>query len=90
MKKLLLIVLLSLLYFNYLLSQEEQSSTNKGTISGSVISKTTQQPLQSITVRVLNTNFGAFTDSKGKFQINNIPNGTYSVQFTGIGFEKYV
>lgn len=89
MKRLLIIILLSLLYLNGLYSQEEQSTT-KGIISGTVISKTTQQPLQSITVRVLNTNFGAFTDSKGKFQINNIPNGTYSVQFTGVGYEKYV
>ena len=63
---------------------------NPGLISGSVISQATQNPLPGITVRVLETNLGAFTDNEGKFTIKNIPPGTYAVQFTGVGFEKYV
>jgi len=91
MKRNLLIIFSIILYFNNLSAQEKTDETSsKGVIYGTVLSKSSQQPLQSITVRVLNTNFGAFTDGKGKFQIKDIPNGVYSVQFSGIGFEKYV
>ncbi|MFH1051606.1 MAG: TonB-dependent receptor [bacterium] len=91
MKKIILLLLIYTLNIHFLLGQEDNNNTEmKGIITGSVVSKSTQQPLQSITVRVLNTNFGTFTNSKGKFQIENVPNGVYSVQFSGVGFEKYV
>ena len=87
-------VILLIYYFFVLnvinLYNQESGAVATGKILGQVINKSTQQPQQSITVRVLNTKFGAFTDSKGRFQINNVPNGVYSVQFTGVGYETYV
>ncbi|MFC2130309.1 carboxypeptidase-like regulatory domain-containing protein [Bacteroidota bacterium] len=91
MRSFFLLIGLFLLFHNKASAQELKNSNDKtGMIAGRVVRKTTQEPLQSITVRVLNTKFGVFTDGNGKFIINNVPSGIYSVQFSAVGYEKYV
>lgn len=42
---------------------------------------------QEITIRLLNTNFKAQTDSLGFYKLENIPNGTYKINVTSTGFK---
>jgi hypothetical protein len=91
-----MIRIVNLFYFflilsvNLIFAQVDNTDAKSGMVTGYVVSKMTQQPLASITVRILNTNLGGFTDVNGKFSIKDIPPGIYAVQFSGIGFEKYV
>lgn len=62
---------------------------NKGVIAGTVIEKSNQLPLESVSVKVENTEFGSVTDSLGRFRIINIPARTYSLTFTKIGYKPY-
>lgn len=52
-----------------------------GTITDDV-----QGPIANASVRVLNTNLGAVTDSDGHFTIENISRGKYAVQVSAIGY----
>jgi outer membrane receptor for ferrienterochelin and colicins len=42
---------------------------------------------QEITIRLLNTNFRAKTDSLGLYKLENIPSGTYKINVTSTGFK---
>lgn len=59
-------------------------------ISGTIISSSTKSPLPGITVRIIGTDLGAISRADGRFEIRNVPPGVYAIQFTGIGYEKYV
>ncbi|MCX6153235.1 MAG: TonB-dependent receptor [Candidatus Kapabacteria bacterium] len=61
-----------------------------GMISGQVLNSMNRSPLSGITVKVLGTELGAYSDIEGKFKIKDIQVGIYAVQFTGLGFEKFV
>lgn len=61
-----------------------------GDLSGKVINKNTQNPIKSVTVRILGTNLGAITKDDGTFKVSKVPVGTYQVQFTSIGFMTFV
>lgn len=86
------IIFLIFIFFllNFFISAQETSSTRTGEIFGRVVSAMTQKPIPGITVSLVNTNLGAFTNSNGEFRIKNIPVGVYSVRFTGVGFQTYV
>jgi len=45
-------------------------------------------PLPGVNVIVINTAFGAATDKDGNYEIKNIPAGTYSIEFSALGYEK--
>jgi hypothetical protein len=90
MKRIIFLILIALYPFSGFSQGTNEQSKEMGMIAGRVISKSTQQTLQSITVRVLDTKFGTFTKPDGKFIIYNVPPGVYAVQFTGVGFEKYI
>ncbi len=62
---------------------------NKGVIAGTVIEKSNQLPLEGVSVKVENSEFGTITDSLGRFRIINIPSLTYSIQFTKVGYKSY-
>jgi outer membrane receptor for ferrienterochelin and colicin len=62
---------------------------NKGVIAGTVIEKSNQLPLESVSVTVENTEFGTITDSLGRFRIINILSRTYSIKFTKVGYKPY-
>ncbi|HUM66299.1 MAG TPA: TonB-dependent receptor [Chitinophagaceae bacterium] len=50
------------------------------------VSDTHDLPVAGATIYLLNTNRGVATDSKGNFNINNIPAGKYTVQISAIGY----
>lgn len=59
-----------------------------GTLRGVVTNTHSQQTIAGVTVKLLSTKLGAITNSKGEYTIKNIPVGTYSVQFSSVGFEQ--
>ena len=38
-----------------------------------------EEPVEGVTVSLIGTDFSAVTDSRGQFEIKNIPEGTYNV-----------
>ncbi len=63
------------------------SAQNKGTITGQVIDKATQLPLEAASVTVENTEWGSITDSLGRFRISGISTKSYILQFSKIGYK---
>ncbi len=77
LRKLNLILVSFLLTMSYGFSQ-----TGLGTIKGSIIDAKTKQPIEGVKIKIsLNgtTKGGAYSDDKGKFQINSISPGSYNV-----------
>lgn len=63
------------------------------TISGIVVDKVSHQPIEFATVQLIHLpdsslGKGAATDKKGRFGIDNVKPGTYSIQFSFIGYDK--
>ncbi len=87
MNKVKLLLLMLILHSSSIYSQ---NSNNYGMITGKVVNEATQNPLPGITVMILGTKLGAYTSEDGKFRIEKVPAGVYSVQFSGIGYKSYV
>lgn len=80
MKRTYSILVLTFFIFNLLFAHE-------GDLIGYVIDKETRAPLVGVNVLVEGTDFGAATDESGKYEIENIPAGTYNLEFQMIGYE---
>lgn len=61
--------------------------SQRGTLSGTVVDKNTNEPLPSVNVVVKGTYYGAATNFEGKFTIPNITPGSYTVEVTLIGYK---
>jgi hypothetical protein len=57
-----------------------------GAYSGTVVSQSTNLPIDGATVTILGTSLTTTTDATGSFAINNIAPGTYQVQFSAANF----
>jgi outer membrane receptor for ferrienterochelin and colicin len=79
--------ILSLLFIT--LSACPVFAQNKGIIAGTVIDKSTQLPLDAVSVKVENTEWGAVTDSLGRFRISNINPKSYNIVFSKVGYKAY-
>jgi len=79
-----------LFVFSSLISFAQTEDVRTGKIIGRVVNKSTQSPVPGVTVIVLETKLGAITDSQGRFEINNVPVGMVAVQFSSVGYERFV
>jgi TonB-linked SusC/RagA family outer membrane protein len=61
-----------------------------GRITGTVTSATSAQPVPDVSVSVTGTRFRALTDAAGRFNINDVPAGTYTIDMRRFGFERTV
>jgi len=59
-----------------------------GHITGKVIDSKTKQPLPGANIQILGTIRGSSTDLSGKFKIENIPQGSYSIRASMIGYRS--
>ena len=59
-----------------------------GSISGTIVDSDTHQPLPGANIILIDTDLGIATDINGKFSLNNIPVGSYSVSVSMIGYES--
>ncbi len=73
-----------------ILCQQNTISKNTNTISGSVIDAATKQPLEFVTITLLNSNKkvinGTITDKVGAFSVLKVPTGNYSLLIQTIGY----
>jgi hypothetical protein len=69
---------------------ESSSKARLGTIKGRVSDIETKSPIVGATVRILNSETGAYADTDGNFVIKKVPVGTYSLQFSSVGFEPTI
>jgi hypothetical protein len=81
MKKLVLILVFTFLYFTGF-SQET------GAIKGKIIEQATQQTVIGASVTLQNTQLGNTTDTSGIFTLKNVPEGTYTLVISFIGFQS--
>jgi outer membrane receptor for ferrienterochelin and colicin len=78
-------VLLSLLF---LLLPAVAIAQPVGHIRGRIVDAETGQPLAFTNVVLVGTEWGAMTDSDGRFVVENIPAGVYTVKASYIGYES--
>jgi hypothetical protein len=64
-------------------------SMETGTVIGTVSDARTKEPLAGVNVFLEGTSLGAATDLEGNYQIENVPVGTYQLQFSYIGYTSY-
>lgn len=70
-----------------LLSSIHVFSQSSGSIYGQVFSATDSSHAEFVTIGVQGTTIGAVTDSKGRFTLRNIEEGTYTIVFQMLGYE---
>jgi TonB-linked SusC/RagA family outer membrane protein len=58
----------------------------RGSVTGTVIDRVTQQPLSGVQVVVANTTLGTLTNQQGRFTIPNVPSGTHDVRASYVGY----
>jgi outer membrane receptor protein involved in Fe transport len=63
---------------------------NGGSIRGAVVDKYSRAPLFAADIVVEGTGRGGITDSEGRFEVRNMPAGTYTVTVSMMGFETAV
>lgn len=77
------IILLMISYFCF-----GQTMNKRGTIQGKLLDTETKVPLVGANIEILNTTLGAGTNMEGNFVIENVPVGSYTIQFSYIGYQS--
>lgn len=72
----------------FLLINTENIFAQTYSISGKVVDSKSK-PIPGVNVILINTNFGAATTDDGNYEIANLPSGTYKIEFSAIGYEKF-
>lgn len=63
----------------------------KGTITGQVINNSTEEPMDFVTIQIIDThtdkplNVSVMTDDQGKFRLASIPDGSYIIKVMNVG-----
>ncbi len=78
--------LLILIFIFILISDANAGTTGK--LAGTVKDASTGEFLIGVNVLIDGTTFGAATDVKGFYVINNLPPGNYKVNYSAIGYQK--
>ena len=63
-----------------------QAVAQDGTVTGQVVAATTGQPINGVQISILETALGGLSNVSGRFLINRVPAGTYTVQATYVGY----
>lgn len=79
---------LTIILFSYQFFSSELIAGTTGKLSGYVTDSQTNEPIPGVNVIVDETGFGAATNVRGFYIINNLPPGSYSVTFSAIGYQK--
>ena len=81
MKRLLSVLLLCHITISFLWAQPVHQ------VKGTVIDKSSRQPLEFINVMIVGLNKGGVTNAEGKFSIGQVPPGIYRLQASAIGYK---
>lgn len=71
-----------------LLMQTDIAAQTTGSISGVITEAGINEPLPTVSVRILGSNLGAATDLDGRFFIRNVRPGEYTIEISFLGFKK--
>lgn len=71
-----------------LLMQTNIAAQTTGSISGVITEAGINEPLPTVSVRILGSNLGAATDLDGRFVIRNVRPGEYTIEISFLGFKK--
>ncbi len=63
-----------------------QAAAQDGTVTGQIVAATTGQPINGVQVSIMETSLGGLSNVNGRFLINGVPAGTYTVQATYVGY----
>ena len=63
---------------------------NTGKLAGTVIDRSTNEPLPGATVVIDGTQIGTSTNSDGEYVVIGVPVGNYSIRASYIGYESLV
>ena len=64
------------------------SAQKTSSLSGVITDKADKTTLIGVTVVIKGTSFGTVTGIDGDYKINNLPAGTYNIEFSYVGYEK--
>ena len=78
--------MLNVLLVAALLSFQQVSPQRVGSITGTIVEARTNAPLVAVLVKVQSTGQQAFSDSDGRFQINDVPVGSQTLLVSVVGF----
>ena len=73
----------------FVVSIAAASTATAGSVTGRVVDADTGDPLAFSNVIVVGTERGAITDDSGRFTIDGLDTGTYSIKVSYIGFEDF-
>ena len=73
----------------FVLSIAAASTATAGSVTGRVVDADSGEPLAFSNVIVVGTERGAITDDSGRFTIDGLDSGTYSIKVSYIGFEDF-
>lgn len=65
-------------------------SQSKHSIHGLVVDKGTREPISYANVAVIGTSYGTQTDSIGKFSLDNLVPGDYTLQVSYVGYKTEI
>ena len=63
-----------------------QAVAQDGTVTGQVVAATTGQPINGVQISIMDTQLGALSNSSGRFLINRVSAGTYTVRAVHVGY----
>ena len=91
MKKLKFIILITLLFSTLIIYSQDRQAINKIKISGKIVDKSTNQPLEYATITLISlkntkATTGGITDGKGEFNFEASP-GIYNIKVEFISFK---
>ena len=82
----LLIITVNMFAMNLSYAKSNSFASDHNTIKGIVSDSLSHDPLIGASVFIIGTSLGSATDPEGEFRINNIPEGTYTVRISYIGY----
>jgi len=74
--------------FGFLFLNICQASGQSGQITGRVVSLESGEPIPGVNIGLEGTNLGAATDSTGRFKIENLKAGSYTIVASFVGYKK--
>ncbi len=76
-------------YISMLLALIPFLTYSQNTLSGKIIDAESSEPLDQVSVYIPQLENGAVTDENGNYTLKNLPEGTYKLVISYIGFETY-
>jgi hypothetical protein len=79
-----------MLFIFFLVNVLNAQNQPMGNLEGIVVDESNKNPLIGVNIYILNKNTGTTTNEKGNYYFKDLPVGTYTIQFSYIGYEKVI